>query len=139
MGTVIMLVSLSIAFYTDIKYLKIPNKLTGTGVILGLTYHGISGGWNGIYFSLTGLTVGFFMLLVLYLVRAVEAGDVKLFALIGALSGTEFALYSAMYSVIYAGLIGMVILLLRRNKTGSFPFMAAVMPGVLTAWFYSWI
>ena len=104
-----------IAFYTDIRSHKIPNWLTAGGIILGIAYHTIVEGVEGLYFSISGIVVGFTLLLVLYLFRGVGAGDVKLFAAIGALMGTEFAVYSATYAIFYAGVIGLVILFIRKQ------------------------
>jgi prepilin peptidase CpaA len=159
---------LSIAFYVDAKFSKIPNYLTVSGAVLGISYHFIFYGWSGLKFSLIGLLIGFGILFLLYLFKAIGAGDVKLFGAIGALSGSEFVLQSIMYSILYAGFIGVGILLFRReliqgvksslfrllnfvlfrhpsaivvhkrlDELTRFPFMYAVLPGVITASYYN--
>lgn len=151
------------AFVTDLRSMKIPNVLTVSSMVLGLLYHGTRGGWEGLAFSLQGLGAGFFIVLLMYWIGAVGAGDVKLFGGIGAWTGVWFTLQSVMYSVLFAGAIALVILLrrretLRRMRTtagriaglfrlrspeawgGSpgtqlrFPFMIAVLPGVVSAY-----
>jgi prepilin peptidase CpaA len=154
------------AFYTDVKETRIPNRLTMTFIMLGLSYYFIVDQWQGILYSLVGLGTGIGVLLMLYIFKALGAGDVKLFGAVGACMGLEFTLYSVMYSIIYAGLIGIVILLFRKEFTQrmidllryflgivisrdlasltfkpqkdtlTFPFMYAVLPGVLTASVY---
>lgn len=155
-----------IAFYLDVRYHRIPNWLTMSGIIIGLIYYGIDGGFSGILFSLLGILAGGGILLIFYLFKGVAAGDVKLFAAIGAISGVRFTLYSLMYSVLLAGLIGVIMILLRKDlmmrvyygitrffksllrrdmkdleeyKTKEairFPFMYAVLPGIIITTYY---
>lgn len=154
------------AVYWDVRYKKIPNWLSVGGAVVGLGYHIVVGSWSGLAFSLAGLCVAGLLFLILYLFRAVGAGDVKLFAAIGAVAGTQFVLYCAMYSIFYAGVIAVLILLFTRTflkkmwqavwrvfsafiakdpgileeykqkESTRFAFMYAVVPGVLTTGYY---
>jgi len=162
----ILAVFLLIAFYLDVRYYKIPNWLTMSGIMIGFIYNGISDGLSGLLFSLLGLLAGGGILLFLYLFKGVAAGDVKLFAAIGAITGVQFTLYGLMYSVLLAGLIGMVIIIFRKDlimrvyygivrffnavlkrdmkdleqykkqEAVRFPFMYAVLPGMIITTFY---
>lgn len=153
------------AFVTDIKSMKIPNMLTLPAILCGMIYHLINTGWSGVMFSGKGLVVGFGILLVMHWMGAVGAGDVKLFGGIGAWTGTLFTIQSLLYSILFAGLIGIVILLWRREtlvrlrkvirvivglfvhkdtvmlrmmskEQIRFPFMLAVVPGIICAYLY---
>jgi prepilin peptidase CpaA len=154
------------AFVTDARSTRIPNYLTACGTAAGLLLNLIAGGWSGLLAAFAGFACGFGILFVLYMLGAVGAGDVKLFGAIGAISGGEFVLNGIMYSILYAGGIGVVILLLRREfmhgikrvysalfgffllrhfknlgyvkqaDSLRFPFMYAVVPGVITAGYY---
>ncbi|QGH34097.1 prepilin peptidase [Gracilibacillus salitolerans] len=164
----ILFVYLLIAFYMDVRYSKIPNWLTISGVVVGLLYHVATGLIGGLLFSLLGIVISLFVLILLYLFKALSAGDVKLFAGIGAISGMEFSLYGILYSVIVAGLIGLiliiifkvnplkilvyqiynkVLIILKKEakytrerflelKVKQFPFMYAVIPGILITLYY---
>lgn len=155
-----------IAFYTDVRYSKIPNVLNVVGVAVGLAYHGYQGGVTGFLHACLAAVIGFAILLILYFLKAMEAGDVKLFAAIGALTGVEYVLYCMMYAILYAGLIGVFILLFRREfmkrisrmlkyflgvivlrskdsvqqiakeDNLRFPFMYAVLPAAITTCYY---
>ncbi|UQZ81619.1 Type IV leader peptidase family protein [Paenibacillus konkukensis] len=103
------------AFITDVRKRKIPNALTASGWLAGMAIHAAMSGTAGVRYALIGTAVGFAPMLVLYLIRAVGAGDVKLFGAIGALTGGELVLQSMMYSLLYAALVGCVILLWRRQ------------------------
>ncbi|MFD1175218.1 prepilin peptidase [Paenibacillus puldeungensis] len=156
---------LGAAFVTDIKSMKIPNAITMTGVAAGLCYHSITSGGSGALFAIKGAGIGFALMFVLYLLRAVGGGDVKLFAGIGAWLGTGLTLSTMMYSIFAAGCIGLIIIIWRREaltrvrrvahtvlgavilrsvapiKTAAqgqlqFPFMLAVLPGAIMSVYY---
>ncbi|WP_165971987.1 A24 family peptidase [Paenibacillus piri] len=103
------------AFATDIVKRKIPNRLTAAGLLIGLLLHTVMEGLAGAGYALTGAALGFAPLLLLYWMHAVGAGDVKLFAALGALTGAEFVLQSIMYSLLYAAFISCLILIWRRE------------------------
>ncbi len=74
----------------DVRYRRIPNWLTVTGVLVGLLLNFLIGPpEGGILFALKGLGTAFFVYLALYAIRAMGAGDVKLMAAVGALAGVE--------------------------------------------------
>ncbi|WP_336759559.1 A24 family peptidase [Paenibacillus sp. USHLN196] len=147
------------AFITDIRFMKIPNRLTLPVTVAGVLAHIIWGGWNGFLFSAAGFAAGFGILFLMYAIGAVGAGDVKLFGSIGVWTGLAFGIHVIIYSVLYAGAVGLVILLFRKNsakrirgmagnlagffmlgslklvnkeKTLKFPFMLAVLPAYIT-------
>ncbi len=155
-------IMLGAAFITDIKTMKIPNLITITGIVTGMMWHLLTDGWDGGLFALKGAAVGFGLMLVLYWFGAVGGGDVKLFGGIGAWTGTFLTLNIMMYSIFAAGLIGIIILIWRREVfsrvrvvlrqvLGAFilrswdpvhagtkyqlqiPFMLAVLPGAILA------
>ncbi|WMT39937.1 prepilin peptidase [Paenibacillus sp. D2_2] len=111
-GCLAMLIT---AFITDIKSMKIPNKITLSGFIIGISYHAVTGGMDGILFAIKGAAAGFVLMFIMYLFRAVGGGDVKLFGAIGAWLGVSLTLSILMYSILAAGVIGLFILLLRRE------------------------
>ncbi|WP_322903072.1 A24 family peptidase [Paenibacillus campi] len=154
------------ACWTDICTRKIPNLLNLIFVLSGLLYHIMNAGLNGIWFASKGIVLGFGIMLLLHMMRAVGAGDVKLFAGIGAWFGIAMTAQVMMYSILFAGLIGIVIMIWRRETivrmrtvlwriSGAllwkqplrpdqieqqqyltFPFMTAVLPGVIFCYLY---
>ncbi|MHA0857197.1 A24 family peptidase [Paenibacillus sp. CMAA1364] len=154
------------AFITDIQSMKIPNKLTIPAIFCGITFHLIASGWSGAWFAGKGVAAGFSILFVMYWMGAVGAGDVKLFGGIGAWTGVLFTIQTLLYSILFAGLIGLMILLWRRETCSRlrdvvrgivgffilkdmailtnwskeqirFPFMLAVVPGIICAYIYA--
>lgn len=59
--------------------LKVPNWLTFPLVFSGLAFWTVTGGLDGAIWSLKGLGVGLAVLLALYAIGGMGAGDVKLF------------------------------------------------------------
>lgn len=106
---------LAAAFVTDIRTMKIPNMITITGTLLGAAYHVITNGGTGFLFAVKGAVVGFGIMVVLYVARAVGGGDVKLFAAIGAWVGIPLTLSMLLYSILAAGCIGILILICRKE------------------------
>ncbi|AJS59828.1 A24 family peptidase [Paenibacillus sp. IHBB 10380] len=154
-----------VAFITDVRTMKIPNKLTIPAMASGMLYQIINAGWEGFLFSGKGFLAGFGILLFMYWMGAVGAGDVKLFGGIGTWTGVLFTVQAMLYSILYASLIGIIILLWRRETLSRirniskgiagffimkdisilknsgkeplrFPFMLAVVPGVISAYLY---
>lgn len=150
------------ASITDIKSRRIPNVLTFTCAGLGLLYFFISAGLTGLLFSGIGLTCGFVVLLLLYLFKVVGAGDVKLFAALGAWVGAATVWNIFVYSILFGGFIGLALLLFHYRSYGkkfvqmilvsiglrniivfrehmkrptTFPFMVAVLPAALVVYF----
>jgi prepilin peptidase CpaA len=83
----LLMVVLAAAVY-DIRYRRIPNWLSLSGVLVGLALNTfLYQGWPGTRQSLIGLGAGFGVYFVLYVMHAMGAGDVKLMAAVGAIVG----------------------------------------------------
>ncbi|GAB2536029.1 A24 family peptidase [Gracilibacillus alcaliphilus] len=166
---IILIIFLLVVAYYDIRKHRIPNWLNVVGTLAGILYHLFVYQIDGLLQSVFGLLVGGGIMLVLYIFKAIGAGDVKLFAAIGAITGVLYTLYAIMYSIIFAGIIGIIILLFTKtifinmllavvhikesmqkrsltpldefkNKVSNrFPFIYAVVPGVITAFYYMYI
>lgn len=105
----LVLVSLSAAF--DAKERRIPNKITFTGIILGLFFNLFVGGWTGLLNSFLGMFVGIAIFFIPFAMGGMGAGDVKLMGAIGALMGWRFSLETAIYSALVGGVMVLVYLL----------------------------
>ncbi len=98
------------AAVTDLAYRKIPNPLVLTGVVGALLLQWLPFGASFPLAWLTGLLTGFFVLLPLYLLRGMAAGDVKLMAMVGAFTGPETALHICFATFLIGGLMALCIL-----------------------------
>ena len=84
---VLLALVLGAAVY-DIRYRRIPNWLSIGGVLIGLALNTfLYQGMAGLTFALIGMAVAFGVYFMLYALRAMGAGDVKLMAAVGAIVG----------------------------------------------------
>jgi prepilin peptidase CpaA len=102
---------LAAAVYSDLRRHRIPNRLSGLGIIAGLALQTVGGGLHGLASGLLGVAVGLACFAPFYLLRAMGAGDVKLLAAIGAFLGPQGCFYAALASLLAGGLgaIGYVL------------------------------
>ena len=117
---VLILVVLVAAVY-DVRYRRIPNWLSLSGAAIGLAlntflYPGIS----GLIFSLKGLVVGFGAYFLLYALRAMGAGDVKLMGAVGSLVGWEDWFGIFVVTAIIGGILALIVVLLRGRVKKTF-------------------
>lgn len=111
----LLIVVLVICLFTDLKSRRIYNKVIFP--TLGLTFliHGFTPIGSGIMFSVLGFLTGLGILLIPYLLGGMGAGDVKLLALIGAMKGTAFVVYTGIYMALIGGVIALGIIFFRKG------------------------
>ncbi len=117
----ILAVLLLMATREDVRSRRIPNKLVLVGVVLGLGLNGflpaglgfnseVSGGLGWLA-AFKGLALGIAVLLPIYLLRAMGAGDVKLMGMVGAFLGTSDLIGAVIATFIAGGLMALVVAL----------------------------
>lgn len=108
---------LALACIIDVRSYKIPNWLTFGGATFGLLYSAVvpfSGG-DGFAWSLGGLAVGLLIMLPLYALRVMGAGDVKLMAMVGTFLGLADTFNAALFVFICGGVLALVHALMRGS------------------------
>lgn len=116
LSTGILLALLLVAAWRDFCHYRIPNKLVFPGAALGILLHALlpqDMGGLGLLTSLAGLSVGLAVLLPLYLLRAMGAGDIKLMAMTGAFVGPTSILIITVYVLLAGGILALGVILLR--------------------------
>jgi prepilin peptidase CpaA len=103
--TVAVLGASAWAVREDLLTHRIPNRLTGPLLAVAVALQCAVGGWRGIEAGILGALVGLAMLLPFYLLRAMGAGDVKLFAALGAALGPHWALVAGVDTIIAGGVL----------------------------------
>jgi prepilin peptidase CpaA len=110
------------AVVTDLRWRRVPNWLTGGGLLLGLVGNlalgalsdGESGALAAGLSAMAGAGLGFALLFPLYAIRAMGAGDVKLLVALGAIVGPHVLVSVAVYSGV-AGAVQSLIILANRG------------------------
>ncbi len=95
----------------DLLSHRIPNRLTGALLCVGLALQFAFGGWAAVGEATLGALVGLAILLPLYLLRATGAGDVKLLAASGALLGPYWAALAGLYTLMAGGILALAYIL----------------------------
>jgi len=96
---------------TDLRSRRIPNWLTLSGVCAGLLLNWYMEGLVGIRTSLEGLALGFGVYFVLYCLRAMGAGDVKLMAAVGAIVGPQNWVWVFIATAIAGGVLAVGLMI----------------------------
>lgn len=119
--------------YTDIRYRRIPNRLVLLTLIVGLTLNTIFGGTHGFLLSMGGIALAFGLMLFLHLFGTMGAGDVKLFAAIGAFQGVSLVLPTLLVVTLTGGLLAVFKMVYSRRvgatMFGVFQFFYGLLPG----------
>jgi Flp pilus assembly protein protease CpaA len=106
----LVLLAASIAAVTDVWKFKVYNLLTLPFLVSGLLYHAIHGGAPELGGSVVGAVVGFSLMIVLYTMGGMGAGDVKFVTALGAWLGLPLTLYVLIAGCIAAGIYAVVLL-----------------------------
>jgi prepilin peptidase CpaA len=106
----------------DVRYRRIPNWLTVAGVLVGLALNGfLDQGRPGLFVSsLLGLAIAFAVYFVLYALRAMGAGDVKLMAAVGAIVGWPNWFGIFIVTAILGGIMALILVVARGRVKKTF-------------------
>ena len=114
----VLVILLVTASWYDVKSYRIPNWLILAGLVLGMLSGLWHGEWAGMLTAIKGCAVGMAVLLPLYWLRAMGAGDVKLMAVVGAFLG-PVDVFSAVIATFLAGGVLAILLALWTKKLKS--------------------
>lgn len=107
--TLLLLALLAIAAKFDITSRRIPNQLVLAGLIASFILQINFNGFEGFKAWGLGLLVGFGLLLPLYLLHVMGAGDVKLMAMVGSFIGPFFVLGAALATLVIGGILAITM------------------------------
>lgn len=107
---------LALAAVIDWRTLRIPNWLTVGGMVYALLYHAshATSVGAGLWTSLLGLATGLALLMPLYLLRVLGAGDVKLMGTMGAFLGAQAMPLAVVFVLATGGLAALLYVVSRR-------------------------
>lgn len=121
---------ITLALFSDIREYKIRNRLTGFFLLAGLCVNFYLASLEGLRDSVLGVVI-LFPLLLLYGMRFLGAGDVKLMFAIGAIVGWRLSVYCALYSFVTGGVIAALLLLRRKNARERFSALLSHLKAML--------
>jgi prepilin peptidase CpaA len=105
----------------DVRYRRIPNWLALGGAVCGVALNTFFPSPDfGFWFALKGLALGFGFYLILYALRAMGAGDVKLMGAVGAIVGWHDWIGVFLLTALIGGLAAIVLALVRKRLGKTF-------------------
>lgn len=137
------------ACWSDIRRMQISNLLCVAFAAGGFIFQIAAYGPGRVWWTIGGVAAGAIPLGLLHIARGLGAGDVKWFAAYGAWAGAYSALQLVLFSLLFAGGIAALLLMLsvpivrpwalkidwpwgrhpaQAGKGAKFPFMLAVAP-----------
>lgn len=106
---------LSIAAAADIRSLQISNRLIVSGLIFGCFFQILELGAKGIGVFLLNVSLPVVLLYLLFLIRALGAGDIKLFSMIGGIWDLQVLITTIAVSFLVAAAMSFCKILYYRN------------------------
>lgn len=98
------------AALADLRWGRVPNTLTGSALLAGLCFAGVTRGAAGLGAAALGALAGGLALLVPFLFRMVGGGDVKFLAAAGSMLGWRLLVVAFLAGAALGGVIGLVLL-----------------------------
>jgi prepilin peptidase CpaA len=119
--------------YYDVRYRRIPNPFVLSALVGGLVINTVARGGGGLLSGLGGCAFAFALMFGLHLFGAMGAGDVKLFAAVGALFGTRLVPALFVVVLVTGGVLALFMALrsgtVRTTMLGVLRIFAGVLPG----------
>lgn len=103
------------AVWTDVRTGRISNRLIGLGLFLGYIRNLSEYGWNGSFYFLIQISVPVLMFYLLFLMRALGAGDIKLFSVICSCIGFHGFVKVVIYSFLAGAVFSVLVLIYNKN------------------------
>lgn len=121
------LVSAGLAVAWDLRQGRIPNRLTYGSLVLGLVLRVILGGWRGALDGLMAGLVGGGVFFLLFLVRGMGAGDVKLMTAIGMWAGLRHVVAIMLVTAIAGGILALGYMVARKRGLSTLRNVGALL------------
>lgn len=106
---------LSIAALCDLKWGKIPNRLTFAFIFFGLLVQTVQSGATGLGRSAFAIGAAFILYFPLFVMRALAAGDVKCLMAFAAWSDAMVTVRIGIISILVGAVVGLWVLLTSRG------------------------
>lgn len=110
---------------------KVSNKLILIGLALSFTFSVILGEKNGFSTFLIGTITPILLLIFIFMIGGIGAGDVKLFAVIGGFIGYQGVIWCIIASFIIGAVISVGKILFQKNLIKSFKSIGNYAIGII--------
>lgn len=133
-ATAVLFIPLAFSItYMDVRYRRIPNRLVLITLLCGIAINTFFGAWHGLYASLGGLLIAFGLMFLFHIFGTMGAGDVKLFAAIGAVIGSSLVLPTFLIVAVTGGVLAVCKMVYARRAAATMlgvgHFFLGLLPG----------
>lgn len=112
---VLLVVTIAAAIF-DVRYRRIPNWVSVAGALVGIGLNTfLADSASGAWFALKGLMTGFGVYFIMYLLRAMGAGDVKLMGAVGAIVGAQNWFGIFVITSILGGIMALILVVAKKR------------------------
>lgn len=119
--------------YMDVRYRRIPNKQVLMVLLCGIALNSFFGAWTGFLASLLGMVMAFGLMFILHAFGTMGAGDVKLFAAIGAVLGSSLVVQTFLIIALIGGVLAIFKMVYMRRAAATMlrvvQFFIGFLPG----------
>jgi prepilin peptidase CpaA len=131
-GQILLGLLVAAAAVFDIRSRRLPNWLVLAGIVAGFAWNvTASPVWPGLGRAAAGFGLGFILYFPLYLLRARGAGDLKLLASVGSITGPGNCFWIFLLTAILGGAIALVFLMFRGRVRKTLFNVAWIMRDLL--------
>ena len=116
--TLTLLTVLVFAVAADFREMRISNRLIASGLMMGLALRILGEGGAGIVHFLVNISIP--VMFLLFQLRVIGAGDIKLFSVAGGFLSMRQLLYVILAAFVAAAVIGLGKLLYQKRMAGIF-------------------
>ena len=135
LAIIVLLLPLAIIItYYDVRYRRIPNAFVLATLTSGVAINLIFGGLTGLYQSLAGCALAFTLMFLLHVFGAMGAGDVKLFAAVGAVTGAPLVLQTFVVVILTGGLLAVITIARAGVVITTMQRVLQIFVGMLPGW-----
>jgi prepilin peptidase CpaA len=121
------MISASIGAASDMRFMRIPNWLTYGSLVCGLALRVCLAGWHGLAQGLTGALLGGGIFFLMFLVRGMGAGDVKLMAAVSAWVGIHSTPRVLIATAIAGGILAVFYIIFYKQVVKTFRNMGELL------------
>ena len=122
---------LALCLISDVTTRRIPNVLTVSGMILGITINAATSGFSGLTAATGGLLLAVALLTIPFALGGIGGGDVKMMAAVGALVGPNALLASLLAGMLLGGLVAAGVLWRRGRLAEKLQLIGAMFRSAL--------
>jgi prepilin peptidase CpaA len=120
--------------YFDVRYRRIPNVFVLATLVSGILINLVASGLSGLWASAGGCLLAFGMMFVLHLFGAMGAGDVKLFAAVGSVVGTQLVPPTFVVVLLTGGVLAVYTILRNGTLLATLARVLQIFAGLLPGW-----